>query len=153
MLVLMLSPLTLLLIPRLMPMQAAMLMLLQTAAAAAAAVDAITPPHPFRRPQMMREDGVPPNEVPLRAVLLALENALPPPDPPAASSFKPRRPCREYLRPPFPKYTTYMINLIDYAFPSTAASCQIVSPSKTGFILSAHRLIHINLLILVQATL
>lgn len=32
--------------------------------------------------QMMREDSVPPNEVTLRAVLFALENAPPPPTPP-----------------------------------------------------------------------
>ena len=38
------------------------------------------------------------------------------------------------------------------AFPSTA-SCQILSPSETGFIVSAHRLTNITLLTLMIATL
>ena len=59
--------------------------------------------------------------------------------------------------PPIISYTpltgcaTYRIHLINRFI--SFNSCQILSPSKTGFIVSAHRLTKITLLILVQATL
>ena len=51
------------------------------------------------------------------------------------------------LRPPFTGYLTYRIHLINGCI--SFHRCQILSPSETGFIVSAHRLPNITLLTLI----
>ena len=52
---------------------------------------------------------------------------------------------------PLTGYTTYRMKLTNWCF--SFHSCQVVSRSKTGFRVSAHRLTNITLLAVVQATL
>ena len=54
----------------------------------------------------------------------------------------PPRPSK--LRPPLTGYTAYGIHLINWCI--SFHSCQVLSPSKTGFTVSAHRLTNITLL-------
>ena len=51
------------------------------------------------------------------------------------------------LRPHLTGYSTYRIHLINGCI--SFHSCQILSPSETGFIVSVHRLTNITLLTLI----
>ena len=61
--------------------------------------------------------------------------------------FKPKSATTSKLRPPLASYSTYRIHLINGYI--SLHSCQILSPSQTGLIVSAHRLTNITLLTLI----
>ena len=75
----------------------------------------------------------------------------PPPLPPPLQSrsllIKTRPPRPSKLRPALTGYSTYRIQLINGYI--SLHSCQILPPSETGFIVSAHRLTNITLLTLI----
>ena len=81
---------------------------------------------------------------------------LPPLPPPPLQTrsllIKTRPPRPSKLRPtPLTGYSTYKIHLIKGYI--SLHSCQILSPSETGFKVSAHRLTKIILLTLIATTL
>ena len=80
----------------------------------------------------------------LRAVYIDISPLSPPPAP-LLIKIRPPRP--KNLRPPLTGYSTYKIHLINGCI--SFHSCQILSPSETGFIVSAHRLPNITLLTLI----
>ena len=55
-----------------------------------------------------------------------------------------RPPRHSKLRPPLTGYSTYRIHLINWWI--SFHSCQVLSPSETGLVVSAHRLPNITLL-------
>ena len=61
--------------------------------------------------------------------------------------IKTRPPRPSKLRPPLTGYSTFRVHLINGCI--SFYSCQILSPSETGFIVSAHRLTNITLLTLI----
>ena len=76
--------------------------------------------------------------------------APPPPLPPLQPRsllIKTSPPRPSNLCPPLTGYSTYRIHLINGCI--SFHSCQILSPSETGFIVSAHRLTNITLLTLI----
>ena len=69
-----------------------------------------------------------------------------PPPPPPLPLDQTQAPTPLKTPPSPPGYTTYRIHLINWCI--SFHSCQILSPSKTGFTVPAHRLTNINLLTL-----
>ena len=72
-----------------------------------------------------------------------------PPPLPQHSFFliKTKPPRSQKLRPPVTGYSTYRIHLINGCI--SFHNCQILSPSETGFRVSAHRPTNITLLTLI----
>ena len=85
-----------------------------------------------------------------RIYSLHAQIARPFPPPPLQSRLlliKTRPPRPSKLPPPLTGYSTYRIHTINGYI--SLLSCQILSPSKTGFTVSAHRLTNITLLTLI----